>query len=828
VIDPRTRRAIELDALLERIAGGALSSLGGDALRALAPTDDAAEIARRQARVAEVLRLLEGNRRLPIDGLDDISDVLDHAAIQGAALSPDEWPALRNHLDVVGRLAEFVAEDGADFPAIARECATLAPNGPLAHAIARVFDEDGLVRDEASPELADVRRRLRAAEREVLKAVGRLVTDLKTRGILQEEFSTQRNGRHVVPVRAGSRGRVQGIVHGSSSSGETLYVEPLEIVEASNETELLREREAREIHRIMLELTAMLRPFVPEARGNLAVLATLDATLALARLCYERGWKLPVVSDAGALRILSAHHPMLHLLRPASSVPITCVLDAGDRVVVISGPNAGGKTTAMKTVALSAILAQCGAPIPSSPDTRTPLFRGFHADIGDSQDLDAGLSTFTGHIRRLGEIVDATDDHALVLLDELGTGTDPEEGGALARALLEDLAKRVRLAIATTHLSAVIAWGEDAPHVRNASFSLDDATHRPTYRLRLDMPGASEAIVIAENEGLPSWILSRARELVGAERLAMGEMLRRIQERDRVLGETLAEAEARAKSFDELERLARDRAEELRLERREMRRTAAEERAAAVREVRERLEKMIAELPSEEALEQRRRALNDVRRLAIAEQQRADAERREADKRAEAPDPGALKPGRRVFVPAFGNWGEVRRVSSDGRKVVVIVGSVEAELSASALGTREPERKSAFADPRERGAAAGPRARSRKVKDALADATIEPTFSEPSVKRPPVAAGVARIAAEYVPMEIDLHGFRVEEALAAIDKYLDRALMADYPYVRIVHGSGEGRLYRAVHEFLRTYKPVRKYRFANSDEGGAGVTIVEF
>ncbi len=830
MIDQRTRDAIEFDDLLGRIAGRAMSSLGADEVLRLEPATEQAEIARRQARVTEVLRLFEANKRLPLSGTADVSAILESARLEGTALQPEDWQPLRAHLDAVGQLCEFGERNAEGAPEMARMCGALVPNGPLQLAISRVFDEDGLIRDNASPELADVRGRMRRAEREAMRTIARIVADLKTRGgVLQEDFSTQRNGRHVLPVRAGSRGRIQGIVHGSSASGGTLYVEPAEVVEASNELELLREREAREIHRIMRELTAMLRPYIPAGLGNLEAIARIDCVQALARNAWEHGWHFPAGGAADAVRLSFAHHPMLHIVRPESSVPIAIALDRTDRTIVLSGPNAGGKTTAMKTLALAAILTQCGSPIPASPDSRLPVFNGFHADIGDSQNLSEGVSTFSGHIRRLREILDAADDQSLVLLDELGTGTDPEEGGALARALLEELKRRARLTVATTHLGPVITWAEDETGARNASFSLDEATHRPTFNLRLDLPGASEAITMAENEGMPAWVLERARSLVGEQKLAMGELLRRIEERDRTLAERLREANDRAESLDRQEALARKHAEELRRERRELRKSAAEEREAAVRETRERLERMIAELPGEAELEQRKRALNDMRRVATAEQQKLAGELRTLrDTQEDAPK--TLEPGAKVYVPVFGSWGQVRRVSGDGRKATVIVGAVEAEVAVGSLSRTEPEASPVAAHTTDEDAPAKSR-RSRKVKEALRHAPAEPSRIARKAKRAPAAASGADAVwqpPDALPMELDLHGYYVEEALAELDRYLDRALMADYPYVRIMHGTGQGKLYRAVHEFLRTYKPVSKYRFGTPDEGGGGVTIAEF
>lgn len=839
-MDSRTRESIQFDAVLERLAEHAASPLGTEYIRALEPSFDPAGVQARLALVGEVIRLLETNRRLPLGGLEDIREVLDRGALEGAALETDDWPRLRRCLQLVAELAAFGTRHADELPRLAELCARLAPNPELLRAIDRIYDADGLIRDDASPALAKIRAEIRHGEQHLKTTINRLLDSLRGKSVLQDEYATVRNGRHVFPVRVASRGRVAGIVHGSSASGETLYIEPTPVVEATNDLELVRTREAFEIQRLMRELTGLLRPWIPQARRNIETLCVLDGVRALGLNAWHRGWKIPVIGQGGALRLFAAHHPLLHLDRPAESIPVGIALDGSDRTVVISGPNAGGKTTLMKTIALSAALVQCGSPIPASPDSRLPLFAGIYADIGDRQDLQEGISTFSGHMQRLREILDAADDHCLVLLDELGTGTDPEEGGALAQALLEEFARRAALTLATSHLGPVKKWADDTAGARNASFSLDPHTHRPTYRLRLDLPGPSEALYIAENEGLPRGVLDRARSLVGDQKLAMGELLRRIEERERALGESLREARARAESLEQQETIARRRAEELREERRKLRQTALAEREKAVREARERVEKLIADLPGEEELRRRRELLNAARREAEEQQRLIVAEKH--DLRAQEKwgvEPGALRVGDRVYVRAFHRWGEVTRLADDQRKATIQLGPMAVELAVGGLSREEPStpllrelkdtRDESESEQEEK---KGKKKKSRRVKNALreiASMPEDPVRRAPRAPEPPPPSGrVTFTRADALPLELDLHGYRVDEALAALDKYLDRALLADYPHVRIVHGTGEGKLYRAVHEFLRGYAPIRSYRFGTPDEGGGGVTIVEF
>ncbi|MBX3730857.1 MAG: Smr/MutS family protein [Candidatus Sumerlaeia bacterium] len=849
-MDARTRDALELDRLLEHLAGHAQSPPGAAVIRALEPAVDPAAVALRLKRSGEALALLDSGKVLPLGGLEDIGPLLGHARIVGSVLGPEEWMPLRRFLAVAHDVRDYATRHADTYPTLARLILPLVETPELIRAIDRVFDADGLVRDDASRDLARIRSDRRRHEAHQKRTVQRLLETLRGHNVLQDDFTTLRDGRHVFPVRASARSRLPGIVHATSGTGETVYVEPNEVVEVSNRLELVRQEEQQEINRLLRELTAELRPHLPDLESNLEILAQVDAVQGLARHAARRSWKIPVVAEGGALKLFAAHHPLLHVLHPDESVPITVTLEQQDRLLLLSGPNAGGKTTAMKTIALCAVLVQCGSPIPASPDSRIPIFDAVLADIGDQQDLGEGLSTFTGHVRRLKEVMAAAGRRSLVLFDELGTGTDPEEGGALAQAVLEELVGRAGLTLTTSHLGPLKKWAEDTPGARNASFGLDPATQRPAFRLRLDLPGASEALIIARNEGLPTRLLERARSLVGEQKAALGELIHRIEERERLLGDALRETEARAQALEQQEKLAQHRAEQLREERRRFKAEALDERDRLLREARERLERLIADLPGEEELRQRKDALNRARGEALAEQQRITAERRLLERPAptSAPEPGGLRSGARVWVRPLRAWATVLTLDPDTQKARVLIGSVEADVRLDDLQRRAPEPVE-VADTLDSEPVAAPEAKRRKKKSRRLKAPIEqvatstpslpvnrPTPrrapkppSEPPPEPTPTTLGNTLVfRREHVPLELDLHGYRVDEALAALDRYLDRALLADYPHVRIVHGTGEGRLYRAVHEFLRGCRHVKRFRFGTPDEGGGGCTIVEF
>ncbi|MCC6548272.1 Smr/MutS family protein [Candidatus Sumerlaeota bacterium] len=824
-MDAQTRETLQFNLVLELISTRASSPLGVEFVRALEPLPGLPEITSRYGLLRDLMRLLAANQSLPLGGLQDVRPFLQKVGIIGTSLDEDDLQPLANFAQIANRLCAFRDRNREHTPALAGMLDQLVRDDELEAELFAILDRDGRIRDDASRELLAARQALRAAESNLLKTVNRLVGELHQRGVLQEQFSTIRNGRHVFPLKSSSRGRVPGIFHGGSGSGETVYVEPNEVVEAGNDVEMRREKEQQEVHRILLRVTELIRPRVPAALQTLGLLAELDGLHALARVAVDRAWSLPTLLESGAPRLINAHHPLLNL-RGGGSVPITMMLNRDDRCIILSGPNAGGKTTAMKTLGLLAALVRCGAPIPAFPDTAIPVYTRILSDIGDHQDIQRGLSTFSGHLRRIREIYSECDRDSLVLLDELGTGTDPQEGSALALALLETFCNRAALTITTSHLDNVKVWAEDTEGARNASFSLDPHTHEPTFTLRLDLPGASEALEIAQREGIPAEILQKARGLVGRKHLEMGEMLRRIEERDRRMAVAVREAEARAQSLVEQEKIARARAELLREERRLQREAALREKEKTIAETREKFEKMIAALPAEDDLQRRKEFLIHARAEAIRDQGLTSAERLKLAQY--SVETGEFVIGQKVFLKTIRQWATITQIDDD-KKVRVLAGAMPVWAKREDLLDHDPaerlaEQKEAADDLSSKNAGGRTGKRSRRIKNALRAAE---EYSGPSVR------GTVTLGGRSVPnysrpdsMMLDLHGFRVEEAIRAIDKFLDQSLLSNFPYVKINHGTGTGRLYKAVHEYLRTHPSVRSYNFATPDEGGGGVTVV--
>jgi DNA mismatch repair protein MutS2 len=462
------------------------------------------------------------------------------------------------------------------------------------------------------------------------------------------------------------------------------------------------------------------------------------------------------------------------------SVPLDLPLGPDDRALIVSGPNAGGKTTALKTVGLLTLMFQSAMPVPVDAASNFRVFHRLLADIGDEQDVTSGISTFSSHIRRIAEMLKVADEATLILLDELGTATDPTEGGALAVAVVESLAERGSLALVTSHLGSLKAWTEQHPHARNASFHLNPNTQRPTYRLRLDMPGVSEALVIAEQQGLDHQIIERANALLPEGVYDLNRVLLRLEERERELAASLVLAAQRERAAEALLAQMETERVELQEQRRRVKREFLEEKEAWLRDVRQQIEKQIAHLASrEETLEAKRQV------QALQDEARHEARTLDRDVPFAPSALDRLKPGRLVRVEFLHDEGEIVSVNHERQRVTVLIRNVEVELTPDQV------------------------------------AVLEEKPEPPGVRRVRLPGGLS------IPRDLDLHGLHVEEAIARVDKHIDLALRQDMDQIRIRHGRGTGALRRAVHEFLRQHQSVRSFRLAEEADGGDGVTVVD-
>ncbi len=806
------RAALEWEPLLALVAGYAASPVGRAAIQALQPSSDQAWIARQHQLAGEVRLLLEEQLSIALGGLFDPTQLAAKAGIEGAALEAAE-------LQAIARLANDVASWQAllhEPPArIAGKLSGLDELSsalttslrPLAESIERKIQPDGTLADDASPELNRIRREQERQQRLIEESLRSALRKLSGEGSTQEDLITIRGERFVIPVRAELKRRVSGVIHGASSSGQTVYLEPLETIEQNNELVRLLEEEQAEIHRIFVALTRQVGGYAHSLREGARVLALVDSLLARARFSRDFNCVEPSFGS-DLLHLESGRHPLLEKrLRSTGGqiVPLDLELTAEERQLIISGPNTGGKTVALKTTALLAMMAQAGIPVPAAR-AGFPVFTAFLADIGDAQSIEAALSTFSAHITNLDRLSQLAGACSLVLLDELGSATDPEEGAALAVAVADFFRAAGAWTLISTHHTSLKVYAANTPGVRNAAAGVDERTLAPNYHFHLGVPGASAGIQTAERLGLNRAIVAGARQRLGSQQADIAKFL------DRLHNE-LAQLEIDRKA-------AREQQYALNQERKRLEREGDVEMRNRVRELESKLSSLMKEFEFQmrenvRAIEDRaaqqklskeaERRINRLRReFQESFNQAVVAHRTGADQGDVNAQPHLLRhiaPGDRVLLKSM-------------NKIAVVQREIEKDLFEVALGPikMRVKRSECSAPP---GSAGEP----GQAK------TITPLAAVRQQKN--VHVSVSSANTDDMRMEINLIGRTVDEATEELEKYLDRAFLAGLPRVRVIHGHGAGILRRGVREFLKNHPHVAGIAEAPQNEGGMGATLVD-
>ncbi len=796
-----TSEALEFPALLALVAHQAASDLGRERLLGLRPFRDQTLFELHRIRYEETRRLLAERPLVPLCDrpFGPLLAALDEG---GRELDGRELVAVGDLLRISAEVAERVTT--ADPPC--EELTALVEEAPplveLRRALTKTFDARGEIRADASPRLTELRSRIRGARNRIYDELNSLVET--EREHFSEETIPLRGGRLVVMLQAGARGKVPGLVHGRSGTGRSFYFEPLAAVELNNQLQQATEEEEAEKRRILVEMIATLRRELPAIQTHAELVAELDRLQASVRFAQKSHGRLAELGQRHQFTLVRGRHPLLdpelgELRRTALGqeghrdpiVPLDLELAAERRALVVTGPNAGGKTVALKTVGLLALAHQCGLPIPVAKGSRLPFLRAIVATVGDDQDLLADRSTFSGRLLRLREAWQAAGVDSLILLDELGSGTDPEEGAALATALVEALVERGSLSLVTTHLSQLAAAAMETEGALCAAMQFDTDTGRPTYRLLPGPPGGSEALALARRLGLPPAWLDRAEELLGSEHRELRRLLAEVDRTRRELAATHERLEIELGDTKRLrERLAAE-AAALDAERKRVGKTLRQQldefKSDTLKRLRDEVERL-------------RRELEDGRRkgLASAAVDRLFAHAPELEPPADEDEEGEVAVGRPVRHRSLG-WRGVLEKLERGRAKVRVEGKV--------LRCREQDLAPA-SEP-----AAEPSQRLHGARQAAArQAAARRAAPEPS--------------ADDAPLELNLIGERVAPALDTLDRFLDRALLASYPRVRIIHGHGSGRLRAAVREHLRAHPAVTAQQPGGAAEGGDGATMV--
>jgi DNA mismatch repair protein MutS2 len=780
---------------LQLVAGFASSPLGADAVRSLKPSNASGWIREELERVDQMLVFVRRGSDNTLPAIPDVRPALRRLAMSGGVL---EAPSMRDLADLMrsARTAAALFHAlAARLPLLDRIAGRLMTRDDVESGVRRAISDDGEVRDQASRELARLRREIKGARGRIMQRLEQYMASLPARFQVADASVTVRDGRYVIPVRREGRGDVGGLVHDESSTGQTLFIEPPIAIELMNQLRELEIAEAREVQRILRELSEALRPHRETLESSLAALVELDSLYARARYAERFDGHCPIMLERDrSYDVTSGRHPLL-LGADTPVVPFDLRLDAGERTMLVSGPNTGGKTVLLKAIGLLSALAQAGVIPPVGHGTKLPVFDDLFADIGDEQSIEASLSTFSAHLRNLREIVEHAGEDSLVLIDEMGSGTDPVEGAALARSILVELNRRGAFTVATTHLGELKALATDEAGVVNASLDFDASELKPTYHLRKGVPGRSYGLAIARRLGFPADTLARAESYVPRSERSLASLLEEVETRDRQLAQSLRETEEARREALALRTAVQDRQASL-----EVRERSAERRArqqardmllgaraeveATIRELRDAIVKATTEAEREEAIRAARRRV-EVR--AEAQVKRSTTRRPgPASSTASNGAPRPLRVGDRVYIEATGAEGTVAELR-EGR-ALVDAGGLRLQVNAS--GVRLAETVAADTE----------RARPRA-------AWSGPDF-EPS-------------------SEIDLRGLRADEVEGRLQPALDAAIQAALPSLRIIHGKGTGALREVVTTLLRSDRRVSAFRPGGIGEGGTGVTVVE-
>ena len=802
MISPHTEKVLEYDKLKALLKQYAHSQLGASRAAKLKPFRQLDTVRYQQRLCSEAKAFYQTSNGFPLQGLKDIFPTLHKVAKPGAILDAEQ-------LLGVGRVAEAARNvqraikqrNPKDFPKLSSIVRNLPTFPELTQSIDRCLSPDGDVLDHATPTLRSIRRKLVHTRTNIQSKLEGFLNSPNHQRSIQEHVITSRNDRYVIPIKQDSKHNFPGVVQGQSSSGATAFIEPFGVVDLNNELHQLADEERQEIRRILLELSDLVREHLTSLELALDILGGLDFLGAKARLSIELNGIEPILNQRCAIKLIEARHPLLEMNLRASKklkkeerdpslperiVPTDATLGDAFHTMVITGPNTGGKTVVLKTVGLLTLMAQSGLHIPAKMGSEVGVFDQMFADIGDEQSIEQNLSTFSSHITKIISVLEEADENSLVLLDEIGAGTDPTEGAALGMAILDWLSTRQVRTVATTHYGALKAYAHAQDYMENASMEFDWQTLRPTYRLQIGVPGSSNAFKIAQRLGMPDAITDAAKAYMGNQTVAVEDLIVSMQASQNELDVEREMVQEKLRVADTAARKHETLINRIEAERQELRDQAEQEAAVIVKDARKLVEQTIAEVRRENAskdsvsgaftrIEGARQKLNQRR-----EEQRHSAKPH--------PDAIAVQVGDKVRVKSLNQFGEVFSISNGKNPLLVKVGNMQMRVS---YGEIEPVR---------------PEDNKRELSASILDVQYNKTGN--------------------VKTELNLQGKTVHEAWTETDKYIDDAFLAGLPRVRIIHGKGTGALRTAIHELLQDHAQVSDFQVAALNEGGAGATIV--
>lgn len=776
---------LELSKILNRIQLFASSDIGKEAIRDLTPLTDIAAISIEHNRISELKRVLEGGEDVPIDGIKDIRPALQRSEIENAVLSPKDLLHIAQTLQTAKSIKVFIDKRKEYLPELYRLTTGITINNELTFNINQAINENAEVKDSASKNLRSIRQAIADKQQSIRRALEKILRATADQGMVREEIVTTRDGRMVIPIKAELKNRFPGFIHSTSASGQTVFVEPSETLTLNNEITELFFSEQREIEKILRDLTVLVRIAAHEIRLTLNILKIVDSYCARARYSVEIKGNKPLLKEIGSLVIREGYHPVLMLRHTRETiVSLNVELGSAYNTLLITGPNAGGKTVTLKSIGILVLMTQCGIHVPVSPDSEFPIFSKIFVLMGDNQSIENDLSTYSSQILKIKEILESADSTSLVLIDEIGSNTDPVEGGAIAATVLKQLSENGVITVATSHQAALKAFVHNENMMENGAMEFDQATLLPTYRFRIGVPGSSYALEIAQRLGLRESVIIEAKKLVGHQQSKLEQLILDLENRSQLLEQRLLMADRELLNYKELSASYNIKLSQLNNEIRDVKRKAVDEAKAIIENASKTIESTVKEIRSEKA--RKDVILKGKNQIMALEQEISALEKDISDSlHTDQKLPPDIKIGDTITLKSGGQVGTVLSMPNKHGDVMVAFNSIKAKIHATNIMSVVSKEKQA-----------------RPLSYSISS---DKTFSP----------------------EVDVRGLYGDEAIPIIDKFIDDAVIAGMRRLSIIHGHGTGALRKKIHAFLNIDTRVQSCRFGETGEGGAGVTIID-
>lgn len=788
-----TKRAYQklgFEAVLQAALQHTYTPYGKEFLKNLSPATDPEKVSQNLKFASEWMKILQSSSNHPLSVVDDVTDILKASRIKENTLPLEDFLVVLENARLGRTIKNFFKEHELDLETLTTISDQLVNHQPVEKAIQKVVTDNGELRDDASSELKKIRGRLNRERNRLRDTIHSVMRRISKKGMTSDEGPTIRSNRMVIPIQAEYKRKVDGFIHDVSSTGQTVYLEPVEALQINNEIRQLESEEQREIERILRELTAEVGKYSDTLEQNIPIIAQFDAIHARVKLGLYLNGSIPELSSDGHLNLIQAMNPNLilknlSLKEPEPVVPLNLELNPDELALVITGPNAGGKSVAMRTVGMLNLMLQSGFPIPVQPDSKIPVLNGIYIDIGDDQSIENDLSTFSSRLQWMRNTLQKLKKNSLVLIDEAGSGTDPEEGGALFQAFVEKVIEKGARVIVTTHHGSLKVFAHEHEKVVNGAMEFNQENLTPTYRFKKGYPGSSYAFEIADRLNLPKEVMDRARNLLGEKRDSMGELLVSLEENMQEFEQLKREYEKRLRSVEKREKDYEEHQKNIKNKRKKIIEKAYKDAEEIMKGANQRIERAVEKVVNEgredkEKITEARREILDAKKEIASEKEKVQEE--------EKPFRSKEKPevGDHVLIEDSNTSGELVELS--GKKATVLVNGMKIKSNLNKLvKTQPPKKKKSM------------KTRSYSVSEDT-DLSVKPS--------------------------LDLRGKRGEEAMKELTKYLDNALTRGMSQVEIIHGKGEGILHKLVHEHLEKRSEVKSFEIAPWDSGGSGCTVV--